>query len=205
MIYKCNAWKENHKKDTNQGKRPKPKIKCTKAKNQERSIQHVPKIRKPNSKWEAHTKLSSQTSKGGLIQRFGKDIGYLVLGSNLAKLDIPFFLVVSQKVVSHIYVFGFGVEHRIFGNADGTRAVTKKSYSKKDQPKIVQSVSHPQELRATASSSNIFSFSRRLSNARLFAKRPRNKRRTKELTSSRSRLAIQTTSSKIGIGIATKR
>jgi len=76
-------------------------------------------------------------SKGDLVQRFGEDIGYLVLGSNMLKLDIFFLLVVSQKVVPHIYVFGFGVEHEIFGNT-----IRKKRHSRKVQTKISQSVSH---------------------------------------------------------------
>ena len=49
------------------------------------------KNQQTNSNSEANTKLSPQTSKGDLVQRFGEDIGYLVLGSNMLKLDIFFF------------------------------------------------------------------------------------------------------------------
>ena len=69
------------------------------------------KNQQTNSKSEANTKLSPQMSKGDLVQRFGEDIGYLVLGSNMLKLDIFFLLVVSQKVVPHIYIFSLWVEH----------------------------------------------------------------------------------------------
>jgi len=139
-------------------KKSKPKIKCTQTKMKKKCVQYDTEIEQANSEREANSKLPSQTSKGGLIQRFGEDIGYLVLGSNMVKLDIPFFLVVFQKVVSHIYVFGFGVEHGVFGNTNGTRATTKKRHSRKAQTKITQSISHPEKLRATASGSNIFSF-----------------------------------------------
>lgn len=144
----------------------------TKISQEPRSVQYDTTTRKPNSQKEINTKLASQTSKSGLIQRFGEDIGYLVLGSNIAKLDIPFLLVISQKVVSDINMFGFGVKYGIFGNTDGTCAITQKRHSRKAQTKITQGVSHPQNLRATASDSNIFSFSSRLCSARLFTRRP---------------------------------
>jgi hypothetical protein len=36
--------------------------------------------------------------------------------------------MVSQKVVPHLYMFGFGVEHGIVGHTDGTRAITHQRY-----------------------------------------------------------------------------
>jgi hypothetical protein len=36
--------------------------------------------------------------------------------------------IVSQKVVPHFYVFGSGVEHRVFGYTNGTRAITHERY-----------------------------------------------------------------------------
>jgi hypothetical protein len=36
--------------------------------------------------------------------------------------------IVSQEVVSHFYVFGSGVKHEIFGNTNGTCAVTHERY-----------------------------------------------------------------------------
>lgn len=60
-----------------------------------KGVQYDTEIEQANSEREANSKLPSQTSKGGLIQRFGEDIGNLVLGSYMVKLDIPFFLVVS--------------------------------------------------------------------------------------------------------------
>jgi hypothetical protein len=56
-------------------------------------------------------------------------------------------------------------------------------------------------LRARASGSDILGLYGRLSNARLFARRPGNQRSTKKLTSPRSRLALQATTRKISIRI----
>jgi hypothetical protein len=36
--------------------------------------------------------------------------------------------IVSQKVVPHFYVFGSGVKHEVFGNTNGTRAITHERY-----------------------------------------------------------------------------
>jgi hypothetical protein len=39
---------------------------------------------------------------------------------------LPFVYIVSQKMVSHFYVFGFGMEHWVLCNAYGTCAITLK-------------------------------------------------------------------------------
>jgi hypothetical protein len=36
--------------------------------------------------------------------------------------------IISQKVVSHFYVFGSGVKHGVFGNTNGTHAITHERY-----------------------------------------------------------------------------
>jgi hypothetical protein len=36
--------------------------------------------------------------------------------------------IISQKVVPHFYVFGSGVKHGIFGNTNGTRAITHERH-----------------------------------------------------------------------------
>jgi hypothetical protein len=65
--------------------------------------------------------------------------------------------------------------------------------------KVTQRVCDPKQLGATTSGSNILDFCGRLSYTRLFARRPRNKRKTQKLTSPRSRLPIDSTPRKIGI------
>jgi hypothetical protein len=99
-------------------------------------------------------------------------------------------------MVPHFYVFGSGVKHRVFGNTNGTRAITHERYMGTPLTKITQRVCDPKQLGATTSSSNIIVFCGRLSYKR---RRPKNKRRTQKLTSPRSRLPIDTTPRKIGI------
>jgi hypothetical protein len=91
--------------------------------------------------------------------------------------------IVSQKVVPHFYMLGSGVKHGIFGNANGTRAITHKRHMGTLLTKVTQCVCDPKQLGATTSGSNILGFSGRLSYTRLFARRPRNKRGTQKLTS----------------------
>ena len=62
---------------------------------------------KPNSERKANTQLPPQMSKCGLIQGFGEDICELVLASNIAKVNVSSLNMISQKMISHIYVFGF--------------------------------------------------------------------------------------------------
>jgi hypothetical protein len=113
--------------------------------------------------------------------------------------------IISQKVVPHFYMFGSGVKHGIFGNTNGTRAITHERYMGTLLTKITQRVYDPKQLGATTSGSNILSFCGRLSYTRLFARRPRNKRGTQRLTSPRSRLPIDSTPRKIGIRKTKKR
>jgi hypothetical protein len=102
-------------------------------------------------------------------------------------------------VVPHLDVFGSGVKNGIFGNTNGTRAITHERYMGTLLTKVTQRVCDPKQLGATTSGSNILDFCGRLSYTRLFARRPRNKRKTQKLTSPRSRLPIDSTPRKIGI------
>jgi hypothetical protein len=102
-------------------------------------------------------------------------------------------------------MFGSGVKHGIFGNTNGTRAITHERYMGTILTKITQRVCDPKQLGATTSGSNILGFCGRLSYTKLFARRPRNKRGTQKLTSPRSQLPIDSTSRKIGIRKTKKR
>jgi hypothetical protein len=82
----------------------------------------------------------------------------LVLGVDVFQVNVALLIVVTKKVVANLYVFGFGVEDWVFGNTDGTRAITKKWHSPELQTKISQGGYHPKELGATTSSGNIFGF-----------------------------------------------
>jgi hypothetical protein len=90
---------------------------------------------------------------------------------------LPFFYVVSQKMIPHFYVLGFGMEHWVLCNTYGTGATTVKC----DMGILLTTVTHgvcgPMELRATTSSGNILCLGSGLSNTRLFAGRPGHQRK----------------------------
>jgi len=63
--------------------------------------------RSPPLKRETNPKLPLQACKLGLVKGFGEDIYELVLGVNMAQVNIPFLIVVSQEVKVDLYMFGF--------------------------------------------------------------------------------------------------
>jgi hypothetical protein len=91
---------------------------------------------------------------------------------------LSFLYVVSQKMIPHFYVLGFGMEHWVLSNAYGTGAITLKWDMGILLTKVTHGVRNPKELRATTSSGNILGLGNGLCNTRLFAGRPRHQRRT---------------------------
>ena len=118
------------------------------------------------------------------------------------KSDVPFLKIISQEVVSHFNMLGFGMEHWVFGNAYGTGAITQKWNLGTLLTKVTQSVGDPKELGTATRSSNVLGFCGGLGYTGLLARGPRHQRRTQKLTSTRGRLAIQATPSKISIGVS---
>jgi hypothetical protein len=112
---------------------------------------------------------------------------------------IPFLYVVSQKMISHFYVLGFGMEHWVLCNTYGTGAVTLKWNMGILLAKVTHGVCDPKELRETTSYSNVLCLSTGLSNTRLFAGRPRHQRKSQKPASPRSGLPIQPTPGKIPV------
>jgi hypothetical protein len=109
---------------------------------------------------------------------------------------LPFLYVVSQKMIPHFYVLGFGMEHWVLCNTYGTGAVTLKWDMGILPTKVTQGVCDPKEFRATTSCRNVLCLGSRLSNTRLFAGRPRHQRRSQKLLSPKSGLPIQPTPAK---------
>jgi hypothetical protein len=103
----------------------------------------------------------------------------------------PFLYVVSQNMLPHFYVFGFGIEHWVLCNTYGTGAITLKWNMGILLTKVTHGVCDPKELRATTSCGNVLCLSSGLSNTRLFVGRPRHQRRPQKLASPRSGLPIQ--------------
>jgi hypothetical protein len=102
-------------------------------------------------------------------------------------------------------VFGSGVKHWVFGYAYGTGAITKKWDLGALLTKVSQSVWNPQQLGTATRDCNILRLGGRLSYTRLLAGRPWNQRRPKKLASTRSRLPLDSTTSKIRIRKTMKR
>jgi hypothetical protein len=54
--------------------------------------------------------------------------------------------IVSQEVVPNFYVFGSGAKHRVFGNTNGTRAITHERYMGTLLTKVTQRVCDSKQL-----------------------------------------------------------
>jgi hypothetical protein len=94
---------------------------------------------------------------------------------------LPFLNIISQKMIPHFYVLGFGMKHWVLSNAYGTGAITLKWDMCILLTKVTHGVCDPKELRATTSSGNVLCLGSGLSNTRLFAGRPRHQRRSQKL------------------------
>jgi hypothetical protein len=62
------------------------------------------------------------------------------------EVDVSLLNIISQKLVPHFYVFGFGVKHMVFGNTNGTRAITHERYMGTLLTKVTQRVYDPKKL-----------------------------------------------------------
>jgi hypothetical protein len=112
---------------------------------------------------------------------------------------LPLLYIVSQKMIPHFYVLGFGIEHWVLCNTYGTGAVTLKWDMGILLTKVTHGVYYPKEPRPKTSCGNVLYLGSGLSNTRLFAGRPRYQRRSQKLGSSRSRLPIQPSPGKIHV------
>jgi hypothetical protein len=78
-----------------------------------------------------------------LIKGLGENIGLLVVGFNMRDNNIPFYGMVSQKMVSNAYVFGSRVLTWVISNIDGTLIVTYEWNMVHSVTIILESLSHP--------------------------------------------------------------
>jgi hypothetical protein len=99
-----------------------------------------------------------------------EDICKLFLGWHMYQIYVSLFHIISQKVISHVYVFGFGMEHWIFGNAYGTGATTQERDVGALLTKITLGIGDPKQLGTTTSSSNVLNFGGRLGYTRLLTR-----------------------------------
>ena len=61
----------------------------------------------PNLKGEANPKLTSQPSKGGLIQGFSENFSKLFVCAHMVQVNVSLLIVITQEVIVDLYVFGF--------------------------------------------------------------------------------------------------
>jgi hypothetical protein len=73
--------------------------------------------------------------KSRLIKGFGENVSQLTMGIDV-QIDVAFLRMVTKKVKANINVLGSRIQHRIFGNTYGTRAITKKWNMMKIQAKV---------------------------------------------------------------------
>jgi hypothetical protein len=140
-----------------------------------------------------------QAHKCSLVERLCKDVCKLILGTDMTQHNGPFLHIVSQEMIPHFFVFGSIMKHWVFCYAYGTSAITKKWDLGALLTKVSQSVWDPQQLGTTTRGCNILRLGGGLSYTRLLAGRPRNQRGPKKLASTRSRLPLDSATSKIRI------
>jgi hypothetical protein len=138
-----------------------------------RKMQRKAKIKSSGKRENTHptplTNVKKWTDQGVF-----EDICKLYVGINTVKINVPFLIMISEKMRANIDVLSLRMKHEIFGNADGTRVIKKESHMRKLQAKIPQDSHHPKQQRVTTSSSNILSLCGKWGNARLFMRRQRN-------------------------------
>jgi hypothetical protein len=124
--------------------------------------------------------LPTEAQKEKTIPRSPRKHANVAWSKGLVRISASCFSVSTwmRSMVPHFYMFGSGVKHGVFGNTNGTRAITHERYMGTLLTKVTQRVCDPKQLWATTSGSNILSFCGRLGYTRLFARRQRNKRRS---------------------------
>jgi hypothetical protein len=86
------------------------------------------KEKNPQLEGKTHTQLPSQMCKSGLIKGLCEDICKLSVGINMVKINVPFLIMISQKIKEDIIVLGLKIQQGIFGDADGAHAITKQRH-----------------------------------------------------------------------------
>ena len=92
------------------------------------------------------------------VNSFGKQISLLIINVNKLKSKNTIFNKLLNEVVSNLYVFSSRTLNRILRDVNGTGVVTIDGKMFLTNTVIMEEFLHPQELGATASSSDILSF-----------------------------------------------
>ena len=92
------------------------------------------------------------------VKRFGEQISFLIISVDELKSESTIFDKLPNEVMSNLYVFGSRMLNRIFRDIDGTGIVTVNSEMLLTNTIIMEEFLHPEELGATATSSDVLSF-----------------------------------------------
>jgi hypothetical protein len=74
--------------------------------------------------------------KRGPVEGFCQNVSKLPMCINVAQIDVPFLIMISEKVKENINVLGLRMQHMILGNTYGTCAIAKQGHMMKIQAKI---------------------------------------------------------------------
>src|SRR5579859_6479897 len=80
----------------------------------------------PTLKGVADDQFSSQPGKGGLVQGLGENVCKLSGSVYIVQINVTLLIVISQKVVPHLYVFGLRVQNWVLGNTNGSSTITQQ-------------------------------------------------------------------------------
>ena len=93
------------------------------------------------------------------VKRFSKQVSLLIIGVNKLKSKSTIFGKLPNEVMSNLYVFDSRMLNRILRNVNGTSIVTVDNEMLLTNTIIMEEFLHPQELGATTTGNNVFSFS----------------------------------------------
>jgi hypothetical protein len=62
------------------------------------------------------------------------------------EVHVSLLNIISRKVVPHFYMFRYRVKHGVFGNTNGTRAITLERYMGTLLTKVTQRVCDSKQL-----------------------------------------------------------
>jgi hypothetical protein len=112
-----------------------------------------------------------------------EDIGQLKFGSHMLYSDISFGLVVSQEVMTNVYVLCSRVVYGVISKLDCPLIVTQEGNLALLTTKVSQSLLHPKQLGTAGAGRHILGFSGGKGNGILFLRTPGHQRPTKKLAS----------------------
>ena len=105
-----------------------------------------------------NTNVLTKEFKTFAVKRFDEQVSLLIIGMNKLKSENTIFDKLPNEVISNLQVFGLRMLNQILRDVDGTGIVTIDGELLLTNTIIMEEFLHPQELGATATDSDVFSF-----------------------------------------------